>query len=142
MIPADTPSRPSIGVFTRAKNFFTGTMLLASYGFGIRLKPRMDKGNFILRPTFSLALLARVSAPGGGNMQRWRFLVIRDAKVKETVGAYYKRAWDEPGTISTAPAAARHPLEIGWVYLHRSWMMQHRLRNTGVRLGFRRILMG
>ena len=29
------------------------------------------------------------------NMQRWRFLVIRDPKVKETVGALYKRAWDE-----------------------------------------------
>jgi hypothetical protein len=28
-------------------------------------------------------------------MQRWRFLVIRDAKIKEAVGAYYKRAWDE-----------------------------------------------
>lgn len=28
-------------------------------------------------------------------MQRWRFLVIRDPKVNETVGAYYKRAWDE-----------------------------------------------
>ena len=69
-------------------------MLLASYGFGIRLKPQMDKGNFILRPTFSLALLAQVSAPGGGNMQRWRFLVIPDAKVKETVGACTR----EPGT--------------------------------------------
>ena len=34
-------------------------------------------------------------APSGGNMQRWRFLVIRDPKVKETVGGYYKRAWDE-----------------------------------------------
>ena len=28
-------------------------------------------------------------------MQRWRFLVIRDPEVKETVGALYKRAWDE-----------------------------------------------
>jgi hypothetical protein len=28
-------------------------------------------------------------------MQRWRFLVIRGPKVKETVGALYKRAWDE-----------------------------------------------
>src|SRR6516164_4824708 len=28
-------------------------------------------------------------------MQRWRFRVIRDPKVKETVGALYKRAWDE-----------------------------------------------
>lgn len=29
-----------------------------------------------------------VCAPSGGNMQRWRFLVIRDPKVKETVGAF------------------------------------------------------
>jgi nitroreductase len=28
-------------------------------------------------------------------MQRWRFLIIRDPKTKETVRAYYKRAWDE-----------------------------------------------
>jgi nitroreductase len=36
-----------------------------------------------------------VCAPSGGNMQRWRFLVIRDAEIKRLVGAYYKRAWDE-----------------------------------------------
>ena len=36
-----------------------------------------------------------VCAPSGGNMQRWRFLVIRDQKIKETIGALYKRAWDE-----------------------------------------------
>src|ERR1700740_2496356 len=40
-------------------------------------------------------LEAGVCAPSGRNMQRWRFLVIRDPKVKETVGALYKRAWDE-----------------------------------------------
>jgi nitroreductase len=40
-------------------------------------------------------LEAGVSAPSGGNMQRWRFIVVRDAQVKQTVGAYYKRAWDE-----------------------------------------------
>src|SRR5438046_5115063 len=38
---------------------------------------------------------AGVCAPSGGNMQRWRFLVIRDAKIKEPVGALYKRAWDQ-----------------------------------------------
>jgi nitroreductase len=38
-------------------------------------------------------LEAGVCAPSGGNMQRWRFLVIRDPKVKETIGALYKRAW-------------------------------------------------
>jgi nitroreductase len=40
-------------------------------------------------------LEAGVSAPSGGNMQRWRFMVVRDPKIKQTVGAYYKRAWDE-----------------------------------------------
>jgi nitroreductase len=40
-------------------------------------------------------LEAGVCAPSGGNMQRWRFLVIRDAALKQAVGAYYKRAWDE-----------------------------------------------
>src|SRR5215472_14703424 len=40
-------------------------------------------------------LKAGVCAPSGGNMQRWRFLVIRDSKIKGTVGALYKRAWDE-----------------------------------------------
>ena len=40
-------------------------------------------------------LEAGVSAPSGGNMQRWRFLVIRNPEIKKTVGAYYKRAWDE-----------------------------------------------
>jgi len=40
-------------------------------------------------------LEAGTCAPSGGNMQRWRFLVIRDAEIKRTVGAYYKRAWDE-----------------------------------------------
>src|SRR5690349_17730527 len=40
-------------------------------------------------------LEAGVCAPSGGNMQRWRFLVVKDAAIKQTVGAYYKRAWDE-----------------------------------------------
>ena len=40
-------------------------------------------------------LEAGIAAPSGGNMQRWRFLVIRGVKIKQTVGAYYKRAWDE-----------------------------------------------
>jgi nitroreductase len=28
-------------------------------------------------------------------MQRWRFLVVRDPQVKQTMGALYRRAWDE-----------------------------------------------
>ena len=55
-----------------------------------RLKPDPVPAELIRK-----ILEAGVSAPSGGNMQRWRFLVVRDPKVKQTVGAYYKRAWDE-----------------------------------------------
>src|SRR5436190_3652592 len=40
-------------------------------------------------------LEAGVCAPSGGNMQRWRFLVVRDPQVKQAVGVLYRRAWDE-----------------------------------------------
>ena len=40
-------------------------------------------------------LEAGVCAPSGGNLQRWRVLLIQSPEVKQTVGAYYKRAWDE-----------------------------------------------
>ncbi len=40
-------------------------------------------------------LQAGVCAANGGNTQRWRFLVIKDPKVKQAVQVYYKRAFDE-----------------------------------------------
>jgi nitroreductase len=55
-----------------------------------RLKPDPVPNELIRK-----ILEAGTRAPSGGNMQRWRFLVIRDAEIKRTVGAYYKRAWDE-----------------------------------------------
>src|SRR6266478_605661 len=55
-----------------------------------RLKPDPVPNELIRK-----ILEAAVCAPSGGNMQRWRFLVVRDPKVKKTVGALYKRAWDE-----------------------------------------------
>lgn len=55
-----------------------------------RLKPDPVPNELIRK-----ILEAGTCAPSGGNMQRWRFLVIRDAEIKRTVGAYYKRAWDE-----------------------------------------------
>jgi nitroreductase len=55
-----------------------------------RLKPEPVPAELIRK-----ILEAGVSAPSGGNMQRWRFLVIRDPTVKQTVGSYYKRAWGE-----------------------------------------------
>src|SRR5712692_815633 len=55
-----------------------------------RLKPDRVPNELIRK-----ILEAGICAPSGGNMQRWRFLVVRDPQVKATVGALYKRAWDE-----------------------------------------------
>src|SRR5689334_19227885 len=57
-------------------------------------------------------LEAGTSAPSGGNMQRWRFLVIRDPEIKKTVGAFYKRTWDEvvsPRYRAGDPAPGTNP---------------------------------
>jgi nitroreductase len=57
-------------------------------------------------------LEAGVAAPSGGNMQRWRFLVVKDPAVKTTVGAYYRRAWHEvvsPRYRSGEPAPGTSP---------------------------------
>ena len=40
-------------------------------------------------------LEAGVCAANGGNTQRWRFLVIKDPKIKQAVQLLYKRAFDE-----------------------------------------------
>lgn len=55
-----------------------------------RLKPDPVPAGLIRK-----ILEAGTCAPSGGNMQRWRFLVVTDPAIKQTVGAYYKRAWDE-----------------------------------------------
>ena len=51
-------------------------------------------------------LEAGVCAPNGGNTQRWRFLVIKDRRIKQAVQAFYKRAFDEvvgPRYLKSAP---------------------------------------
>jgi len=40
-------------------------------------------------------LQAGVCAANGANTQRWRFLVIKDPKIKQQVQVHYKRAFDE-----------------------------------------------
>ena len=51
-------------------------------------------------------LQAGISAPNGGNVQRWRFLVIKDKTIKQAVQVWYKKAFDEvvgPRYLASAP---------------------------------------
>jgi nitroreductase len=57
-------------------------------------------------------LEAGTFAANGGNMQSWRFLVIRDPAIKAAAGAFYRKAWDEvvgPRYRSGGPAPGTTP---------------------------------
>src|SRR5437870_11680216 len=66
-----------------------------------RLKPDPVPDELIKK-----VLQAGACAPNGGNTQRWRFLVIKDTKIKQGVQVWYKRAFDEvvgPRYLKSAP---------------------------------------
>jgi len=57
-------------------------------------------------------LEAGIAAANGGNTQRWRFLVVKDQKIKQQVQVFYKRAFDEvvgPRYASSAPPPGSSP---------------------------------
>jgi nitroreductase len=55
-----------------------------------RLKPDPVPDELIFK-----ILEAGLSAANGGNVQSWRFLVIKDRQIKENVQRYYRKAYDE-----------------------------------------------
>src|SRR6476620_9973066 len=57
-------------------------------------------------------LEAGVCAANGGNTQKWRFLVVKDAAIKRAVQVFYKRAFDEvvgPRYATSAPPPGATP---------------------------------
>ena len=55
-----------------------------------RLKPDPVPDELIAK-----ILRAGIYAPNGGNNQKWRFLVVKDPKIKKAVQVIYKKAYDE-----------------------------------------------
>ena len=57
-------------------------------------------------------LEAGVSAANGGNTQKWRFMVVKDAAIKKAVAVWYKKAFDEvvgPRYKTSAPPPGVSP---------------------------------
>jgi nitroreductase len=72
-----------------------------------RLKPDPVPDELVAR-----ILHAGTCAPTGGNAQKWRFLVLKDRKVKDAVAVWYKKAYDEwigPRYASIAPPPGVSP---------------------------------
>ena len=73
-------------------------------------------------------LEAGTYAANGGNMQSWRFLVIRDPAVKAEVGAYYRRAWHEhagPRYRAGGPAPGTTPEAFGRMLSAVDYLADH-----------------
>lgn len=67
-------------------------------------------------------------AANGGNMQNWRFLVIRDPAIKQAVAAYYQRAWHEivaPRYRSGGPAPGTTPERFARMLAAAEYLADH-----------------
>lgn len=71
-------------------------------------------------------LEAAVRAPSGANAQPWRFIVIRDPRLKQQVAHYYRQAvldtygpaLEPPYADTTSPAAQRRMASRRWFIEH------------------------
>ena len=73
-------------------------------------------------------LSAGTAAANGGNMQSWRFLVIRDPQVKQTVGALYRRSWMEvvgPRYRAGGPAPGNSPEQFARMLAAAEHLAEH-----------------
>jgi nitroreductase len=79
------------------------------------------------------ALLKRVLEAGtyaanGGNMQSWRFLVVRDPAIKAAAGAWYTKAWREvvgPRYRAGGPAPGTTPERFGRMLDAAEYLAEH-----------------
>ena len=73
-------------------------------------------------------LEAGTCAANGGNMQYWRFLVIRDSAIKVAAGAWYKKAWHEvvgPRYRSGGPAPGMAPERFSRMLAAAEYLADH-----------------
>ncbi len=73
-------------------------------------------------------LEAGTMAANGGNMQNWRFLVIRDPAIKAAAGACYRRAWHEvvgPHYRSGGPAPGTTPEAFSRMLAAAEYLADH-----------------
>jgi nitroreductase len=73
-------------------------------------------------------LEAGTCAANGGNMQSWRFVVIRDPAVKAAAGAWYAKAWHEiagPRYRAAQPAPGSTPEQFARMLAAAEYLADH-----------------
>jgi nitroreductase len=73
-------------------------------------------------------LEAGTCAANGGNMQSWRFLVLRDPAIKAAAGAWYTKAWRDivgPRYRASAPAPGTAPEQFARMLAAAEYLAEH-----------------
>jgi nitroreductase len=73
-------------------------------------------------------LEAGTCAANGGNMQSWRFLVVRDAAIKAAVAEWYRKAWHEvvgPRYRASSPADGTSPERFARMLTAAEYLADH-----------------
>jgi nitroreductase len=73
-------------------------------------------------------LEAGTHAANGGNMQSWRFLVIRDPAIKAEAGAWYRKGWHEivgPRYRTSQPAPGTTPERFARMLAAAEYLADH-----------------
>ena len=73
-------------------------------------------------------LEAGTCAANGGNMQSWRFLVIRDPAIRTAAGAWYTKAWHEivgPRYRASQPAPGTTPERFARMLAAAEYLADH-----------------
>ena len=78
-----------------------------------RLKPDPVPDELVTR-----LIEAATKAPSGGDRQPWAFIVIRDPKAREQIGAWYLDAWNK--TYGAVPEANRASMPAGRKRVYKS----------------------
>ncbi len=88
-----------------------------------RLKP-----DPVPEPLLRQVLEAGTCAANGGNMQSWRFLLIRDPAIKAAAGAWYTKAWREivgPRYRASQPAPGTTPERFARMLAAAEYLADH-----------------
>ncbi|MFN0029533.1 MAG: nitroreductase family protein [Acidimicrobiales bacterium] len=89
---------------------------------------RRLKGDPVPEELIRRVLEAGVCAANGANRQTWRFLVVKDRSVKETVQRLYQRAFDEvigPMYATSPPPPGVHPERYAAQHRAVAYLTEH-----------------
>lgn len=98
------------------------------------VRRRLDLSRDVERAVLEECMNVALQAATGGNLQRWRWVIVRDAAKRAAIGHYYARAFREmlakPAPAAEAPAGADPGAAPRHEKFNEDLLAQHRLMES------------